>query len=481
MLKHEDGTVPFLEILAVKYGFDALANLTGSMENIAKHTFFLAQYVYKELKELKHFNDHDVCHCYCDTAFKSSSLQGPIVNFNVMKSSGSYVGYAEVSKLAATYRIHLRTGCFCNVGACQHFLNLTSAQLCKHFEAGHVCGDSLDLIDGQPTGSIRISFGYMSDLSDANNFLQFIKECFVETTSPIATQRYKNDTDEAFLKRIFIYPIKSCAAFEVKEWDLCEKGLSYDREWLIVNESGSFISQKRVPRLCYITPVIDMDEEVMRLQAPGLSEFVLPIHMSPDQTDGNVVQPRICGSKVSGIDCGDDVAKWLTTFLGQKCRLIRQNPNVFRRLNADRFCSQALSLANNSQLVMINESSCVDLLNNINSSTTAQDKTCEMSVESLVYRFRPNIIISGIGAYVEETWGSLTISDVKFECVGLCFRCRMISVNPDSGELTKEPMRTLAQIRGSKVPFGIHLQRIVTQDKAIPRLSVGNYVKFHQS
>lgn len=80
----------------MKYGFDALENLTGSMENIAKHTFFLAQYVYKELKELKHFNDHDVCDCYCDTAFKSSSLQGPIVNFNVMKSSGSYVGYAEV-------------------------------------------------------------------------------------------------------------------------------------------------------------------------------------------------------------------------------------------------------------------------------------------------------------------------------------------------------------------------------------------------
>lgn len=32
----------------------------------------------------------------------------------------------------------------------------------------------MDLIDGQPTGSVRISFGYMSTLEDAQAFLNFI-------------------------------------------------------------------------------------------------------------------------------------------------------------------------------------------------------------------------------------------------------------------------------------------------------------------
>lgn len=32
----------------------------------------------------------------------------------------------------------------------------------------------MDLIDGQPTGSVRISFGYMSTLEDAQAFLTFI-------------------------------------------------------------------------------------------------------------------------------------------------------------------------------------------------------------------------------------------------------------------------------------------------------------------
>ena len=39
--------------------------------------------------------------------------------------------------------------------------------------------------------------------------------------------------------------------------------------------------------------------------------------------------------RVSGVDCGDDVAKWLTSFLKQKCRLIRQNPNVVRRIDSN--------------------------------------------------------------------------------------------------------------------------------------------------
>lgn len=48
------------------------------------------------------------------------------------------------------------------------------------FKAGHVCGDSIDLVDGQPTGSVRVSFGYMSTFEDCQKFLNFVAECFVE-------------------------------------------------------------------------------------------------------------------------------------------------------------------------------------------------------------------------------------------------------------------------------------------------------------
>ena len=46
-------------------------------------------------------------------------------------------------------------------------------------KAGHVCGDDLDLIDGLPTGSVRVSFGFSSTLEDAETFLSFVCDCFL--------------------------------------------------------------------------------------------------------------------------------------------------------------------------------------------------------------------------------------------------------------------------------------------------------------
>ena len=47
-------------------------------------------------------------------------------------------------------------------------------------QAGHDCGDDVDLVDGLPTGSVRISFGYSSTLCDAQKCLQFIVDYFME-------------------------------------------------------------------------------------------------------------------------------------------------------------------------------------------------------------------------------------------------------------------------------------------------------------
>lgn len=91
-----------------------------------------------------------------------------------------------MEKLASLYNIHLRTGCFCNTGACQKFLILSNEQVKNNLSAGHICGDDVDLIAGKPTGSVRISFGYMSTFTDAQTFLNFLEECFLE--------RQTNDT-----------------------------------------------------------------------------------------------------------------------------------------------------------------------------------------------------------------------------------------------------------------------------------------------
>lgn len=54
-------------------------------------------------------------------------------------------------------------------------------------QAGHVCGDARDLVDGLPTGSVRVSFGYMSTYTDADQLLRMVRECFIQGTPRLDT------------------------------------------------------------------------------------------------------------------------------------------------------------------------------------------------------------------------------------------------------------------------------------------------------
>ena len=44
------------------------------------------------------------------------------------------------------------------------------------------------MVDGYPTGSVRVSFGYMSTFEDAQRFLNFIEQCFVDNRPQIAEE-----------------------------------------------------------------------------------------------------------------------------------------------------------------------------------------------------------------------------------------------------------------------------------------------------
>ncbi len=73
-----------------------------------------------------------------------------------------------------------------------------------YLQAGHVCGDDLDLIEGHPTGSVRVSFGYMSTIEDAEVLLQFVVDCFLESQhiKPCFLHSEGQSTFKAFLSQL---------------------------------------------------------------------------------------------------------------------------------------------------------------------------------------------------------------------------------------------------------------------------------------
>lgn len=93
----EDGTLPFLSIIALRHGFATLERLNLKFELISKHTFELVKYVYRSLTTYHHSNGKPLAILYHDTDFSNEENQGAIVNFNLLRNTGEYIGYAEVS------------------------------------------------------------------------------------------------------------------------------------------------------------------------------------------------------------------------------------------------------------------------------------------------------------------------------------------------------------------------------------------------
>lgn len=164
------------------------------------------------------------------------------------------MGYNEVSKLASLHRppIQFRTGCFCNPGACQDALRLSDDQVLENFHrTGHVCGDHIHLVDGKPTGAIRISFGKDSLWEDMDTFVLFLQKTFISfspSEQSVTTEIHRTRVVE--MSEFYIFPIKSCAPQRVRRWkvELPSGKLKYDVNFLLWTRRGMSFAFKPVPK-----------------------------------------------------------------------------------------------------------------------------------------------------------------------------------------------------------------------------------------
>eukprot|EP00771_Trimastix_marina_P001951 gnl/Trimastix_PCT/306.p1 GENE.gnl/Trimastix_PCT/306~~gnl/Trimastix_PCT/306.p1 ORF type:complete len:596 (+),score=123.42 gnl/Trimastix_PCT/306:150-1937(+) len=171
--RFEDGTLPFLNIITLKHGFDVLKQV--GMETIKQHTYALAHYCYEEMRAMRHRNGQPVFKFYGDHESNDPDKQGPIINFNCFDPEGAFFDYYKVAELASDNHLHIRSGCSCNPGACYGYLHVPSDIVQVAAEKKQTCGDEMAFIDGKIVGSLRVSLGYLSRFEDIDSFLTFLR------------------------------------------------------------------------------------------------------------------------------------------------------------------------------------------------------------------------------------------------------------------------------------------------------------------
>ncbi|KAL6562442.1 Molybdenum cofactor sulfurase [Orobanche gracilis] len=438
----EDGTLSFASIASLRHGFKILNALT--MSAISRHEMSLASYVREALLNMRHVDGNRVCTLYgLKDPQLSSNEMGPTVSFNMKRPDGSWIGHREVEKLASLSNIQLRTGCFCNPGACAKHLGLSHSDLLSNVEAGHVCWDDRDILHGKPTGAVRVSFGYMSTFEDAR------------CDEGVATR--------CFLKSITVYPIKSCAGFTVESWPLSSTGLLHDREWLLRSLSGEILTQKKVPEMGFITTLVDLKLGLLIVESPRCKEL-LHIELASGQSNAGREVIEIYSQMYEVQGYCDKIETWFSNAIGRSCTLIRiyapQNNTCIRNRNICRDMETKLNFVNEAQFLLITEESVADLNNRLRPRW--QNGSNKQPSEVNPIRFRPNLVVSGGKPYAEDGWRSLKIGERNFTSTGGCNRCHMINTTFKGGNVQRsnEPLATLASYRRSKgkIYFGILLK-----------------------
>jgi selenocysteine lyase/cysteine desulfurase len=167
----EDGTLNFLALPAIE---DGLARLGGGRQAaIDARATALTGWTLEELLALRHPNGRPVVHVYGppDTVGRGSA-----VAFNVHDADGALVDHREVERRANAARISLRTGCFCNPGAGEAALGISSEELAGCF--AHHDRMTIEAFRGcltaKGSGAVRVSYGWASTFGDARALVELI-------------------------------------------------------------------------------------------------------------------------------------------------------------------------------------------------------------------------------------------------------------------------------------------------------------------
>jgi hypothetical protein len=62
-------------------------------------------------------------------------------------------------------------------------------------------------------------------------------------------------------------------------------------------------------------------------------------------------------------------------------------------------------------------------------------------------RFRPNLVVVGAEPWAEDDWRRIRVGDALFRVVKGCARCVITTIDPETADREKEPIRSLARIR----------------------------------
>ena len=248
---------------------------------------------------------------------------------------------------------------------------------------------------------------------------------------------------------LFIYPVKSLKGIALDKALTGQRGLEFDREWMITDNAYNFISQREIELMTTIETKIDTSSLI--LSSPQNRAIKVPL----ESNRINKVKVMVWDDYCDAYDEGDEASSWLTealgTHKGSSLRLVRFDQKD-KRLVPKKYLNgvHAESAFSDQFPYLITSWESLSKLNN----GLLENNSKKVSMN----RFRPNIVIKGLSDIEKMTSFNLTCEkgDYQFGLRKPCKRCKITTINQETGEVEnpKEPLATLVKLKNSEESHG---------------------------
>ncbi len=264
------------------------------------------------------------------------------------------------------------------------------------------------------------------------------------------------------LSEIWVYPIKSLGGIALQEAVPEQRGLRYDRRWMLVDDTGRFVSQREIPRMAMLGTALEPPFLHVFWKDKPLEKIHIPLettYLTPSK-----IQVEVWGDHCSALTLPEAINQWFSDQLGQTLRLVYM-PDTTRRWADERYAPAGhhVSFADGFPYLIIGQASLDELNGRL--------------VQPLpMNRFRPNFVFTGGVAFEEDKWEEFTINNQPFQGVKPCARCPITTTDQDTAVRAAEPLKTLATYRkfGNRILFG---QNVLWLGKDESVVGVGDIIR----
>ncbi len=248
---------------------------------------------------------------------------------------------------------------------------------------------------------------------------------------------------ELKLSQIFIYPVKSLGGIAISSAIAEQRGLRFDRRWMVVDAQNKFITQRENSTMALIGTRLDENGfELFHKHFPENKIFI-PFAI----THGTSLQVTVWQDTCSALHWNEEADTWLSSTLNMPCKLVFMPDDSMRYVD--------VNYARNKEITSFSDGYPFLIIGN----ESFKDLNSKLEKPIPMNRFRPNFVFEGGEAFDEDNWVKFKIGDVNFLGVKPCGRCVITTISQEDASQSKEPLKTLSKYRTKKnsVQFGQNL------------------------